>query len=165
MSLGVSVGKGCASLLDYKMRKLSCQNIQFDELWGFIGKKERHVQPNDNPDCGDVWTFCAIDSDTKLVPSFKVGKRTLETANAFVGDVATRMANRIQISEMVAGVCGGCGTGIREDVDYAQIIKTYGPMMNKDRSESKPLRVRLSGERPVLAVPICGLPPPAMLSG
>jgi transposase len=93
MNLGVRVGQGCASLMDRKMRNLSCEHLQFDELWGFIGKKQKHVQAEDNPELGDVWTFCAIDSDTKLVPSFKVGKRTLETANAFVGDVASRMAN------------------------------------------------------------------------
>src|SRR5580692_8231237 len=94
MRLGVRVGKGCTNLLDHKMRNLSCQHLQLDELWGFIGKKERHVLPGDNPQLGDVWTFCAIDSDTKLVPSFKVGKRDHVTANAFVADVASRMANR-----------------------------------------------------------------------
>jgi IS1 family transposase len=61
------------------MRDLRCQRLQFDELWGFIAKKERHVRPDDNPQMGDVWTFCAIDPDTKLVPAFKVGKRTVET--------------------------------------------------------------------------------------
>ena len=84
MNLGVRVGKGCIALLDQKMRGLSCRNLQFDEIWGFIGKKERHLRPDDNPELGDVWTFCAIDSDTKIVPSFKVGKRDSATANAFV---------------------------------------------------------------------------------
>jgi hypothetical protein len=98
MTLGVRVGKGCAALLDAKMRDLPCEHLQFDELWGFIGKKQKHVQQEDNPHLGDVWTFCAIDSDTKLVPSFKVGKRDMATANAFVSDVASRMSNRIQIS-------------------------------------------------------------------
>src|SRR3981081_2739713 len=65
MRLGVRVGQGCAALLDQKMRGLSCQHLQFDELWGFIGKKERHMRPGDDPQFGDVWTFCAIDSDTK----------------------------------------------------------------------------------------------------
>ena len=63
------------TLLDRKMRNLTCRHLQFDEIWGFIGKKERHVRPDDNPSMGDVWTFCAIDSDTKLVPAFKCGKR------------------------------------------------------------------------------------------
>lgn len=98
MYLGVRVGQGCQALLDRKMRDLSIRHLEFDELWGFIGKKERHVRPGDNPQLGDVWTFCAIDADTKLVPSFKVGKRDHVTANAFVADVASRMANRVQIS-------------------------------------------------------------------
>jgi hypothetical protein len=98
MRLGVRVGQGCEELLDSKMRNLSCRHLQFDEIWGFIGKKERHLRPDDNPTLGDVWTFCAIDTDTKLVPSFRVGKRNGATANAFVADVASRMANRVQIS-------------------------------------------------------------------
>src|SRR6266849_9328863 len=98
MRLGVRVGQGCAAVLDEKMRNLSCDHLQLDEIWGFIGKKERHVRPGDDPQYGDAWTFCAIDSDTKLVPSFKVGKRDSATANAFVSDVASRMRNRVQIS-------------------------------------------------------------------
>ena len=126
MRLGVRVGQGCVDLLDSKMRGLSCQHLQFDEIWGFIGKKERHCTEQDNPELGDVWTFCAIDADTKLVPSFKVGKRDADTANAFVSDVAARMKNRVQISSdalraYVEAVEGAFGA----DVDYAQIVKTY----------------------------------------
>lgn len=126
MRLGVRVGKGCAKLLDAKMRDLSCQHLQFDEIWGFIGKKERHCKPDDSLELGDVWTFCAIDSDTKLVPSFKVGKRDSATANAFVADVAGRMKNRVQISSdalraYVEAVEGAFGA----NVDFAQIVKTY----------------------------------------
>jgi hypothetical protein len=82
MRLGARVGKGCQTLLDSKMGDLPCKQLQFDEIWGFIGKKERHCTPDDSPEMGDVWTFCAIDSDTKLVPAFKCGKRDLATANA-----------------------------------------------------------------------------------
>jgi hypothetical protein len=82
MRLGVRIGKGCQSLLDAKMHDLSCQHLQFDELWGFIGKKERHVRPDDNPELGDVWTFCAIDPDTKLVPSFRVTRLTTPRGRA-----------------------------------------------------------------------------------
>ena len=126
MNLGVRVGKGCQSLLDAKMRDLTCERLQFDELWGFIGKKEKHVRHDDNPQLGDVWTFCAIDPDTKLVPSFKVGKRTAETTNTFVSDVASRLANRVQLStdamhSYVNAVEQAFGTA----VDYAQIVKVY----------------------------------------
>jgi len=126
MNLGVRVGQGCANLLDRKMRNLSCEHLQFDELWGFIGKKQKHVQPDDNPDLGDVWTFCAIDSDTKLVPSFKVGKRDMVTANAFVSDVASRMANRIQVStDGLPGYVEAVERAFGMNVDYAQIVKVF----------------------------------------
>jgi hypothetical protein len=82
MNLGVRIGQGCAKLMDAKMRDLTCHFLQFDEIWGFIGKKEKHRMIEDDPTLGDVWTFCAVDAETKLVPSFKVGKRTHVTANA-----------------------------------------------------------------------------------
>src|ERR1051325_9448715 len=99
MNLGVRVGQGCAALLDSKMRDLSCHFLQFDEIWGFIGKKQKHCLPEDDPTKGDVWTFCAIDAETKIVPAFKVGKRDHVTANAFVSDVASRLRNRPQVSK------------------------------------------------------------------
>jgi IS1 family transposase len=126
MRLGVRVGKGCQSLLDRKMRNLPCKQLQFDELWGFIGKKQRHVRPDDNPELGDVWTFCAIDSNTKIVPSFKVGKRDLATANLFVSDVASRMSNRVQISsDALRAYVDAVELAFGANVDFAQIIKTY----------------------------------------
>lgn len=126
MRLGVRVGQGCAAVLDRKMRDLSCTHLQFDELWGFIGKKERHLTAEDDPTLGDVWTFCAIDQNTKLVPSFKVGKRDHYTANAFVADVAARMANRVQISsDALRAYVDAIELSFGSDVDFAQIVKTY----------------------------------------
>jgi IS1 family transposase len=126
MRLGVRVGQGCAKLLDAKMRGLNCRHLQFDELWGFIGKKQRHMRPDDNPTLGDVWTFCAIDSDTKVVPSFKVGKRDTETANAFVSDVASRVTNRVQISsDGLNAYVGAIENAFGADVNFAQVWKKY----------------------------------------
>lgn len=126
MRLGVRVGNGCADLLDRKMQNLTCRQLQFDEIWGFIGKKERHVRPDDNPEYGDVWTFCAIDRDTKLVPSFKCGKRDLATADAFVSDVASRIKNRVQISaDALKAYVDAIEITFGADVDFAQIVKTY----------------------------------------
>jgi hypothetical protein len=73
MRLGVRVGKGCTALMNTEMRNLDCHRLEMDELWGFIGKKDRHVRPGDDPQFGNVWTFCAIDAETKLVPAFRVG--------------------------------------------------------------------------------------------
>jgi hypothetical protein len=60
MRLGVRVGQGCAQLLDQKMRNLDCNRIELDEIWGFIGKKVRHLREDDDPTFGDVWTYCAM---------------------------------------------------------------------------------------------------------
>ena len=79
MRLGVKVGQGCTALMDAKMRNLPCSRLEMDEIWGFVGKKERHVQQGDSLEVGSVWTFCAIDADTKLVPAFKVGDRDAAT--------------------------------------------------------------------------------------
>lgn len=126
MRLGVKVGEGCAAVLDQKMRDLSCQYLQFDELWGFIGKKQRNLRVDDDPQYGDVWTFCAIDSDTKLVPSFKVGKRDSETANAFVKDLAGRMKTRVQVStDALRAYVEAVEQGFGANADYGQVVKTY----------------------------------------
>jgi IS1 family transposase len=126
MNLGVRVGKGCAALLDAKMRDLSCGHLQFDELWGFIGKKNRNVTPEDSPEMGDVWTFCAIDTDTKLVPAFAVGKRDAATANRFALDVASRLANRVQVSTDALIQYGyAMELAFGGNVDFAQVVKVY----------------------------------------
>ncbi|HUE52116.1 MAG TPA: IS1 family transposase [Terriglobales bacterium] len=126
MRLGVRVGKGCETLLDYKMQDLDCRYLQFDELWGFIGKKERHVSVDDNPELGDVWTFCAIDSETKLVPSFKVGKRNSITTAQFVQDVASRMRHRVQVSSDAMHLyVEAMERTFGADVDYGQCVKVY----------------------------------------
>ena len=126
MRLGVRVGQGCAKVLDAKMRDLSCEHLQLDEIWGFIGKKQRNTLVDDSPELGDVWTFCAIDAETKIVPAFKVGKRDHATANAFVSDLAGRLNRRVQISAdglktYIEAIESAFGSG----VDFAQVIKVY----------------------------------------
>jgi IS1 family transposase len=151
MRLGVKVGQGCTALMDETMRDLPCQRLEMDEIWGFVGKKEKHVKVDDPPEVGSVWTFCAIDADTKLVPAFRVGDRDAATANAFLDDVAGRMAGRVQIStdglrayeEAIERSFGG-------DADYGQIIKTYGhESVDGHRRYSQPEFV--SSEKKVVA--------------
>jgi transposase-like protein len=128
MRLGVRIGQGCAKLLDAKMRNLDCNRIELDEIWGFIGKKVRHLREDDDPTFGDVWTYCAIDAETKLVPSFKVAsKRNLPNTVAFISDLASRVNNRIQISSDAMPSYGEAIESVFGlEVDYAQIVKTYG---------------------------------------
>ena len=127
MRLGVKVGQGCTALMDAKMRNLDCHRLEMDEIWGFVGKKERHVRPGDDPQFGNVWTFCAIDADTKLVPAFRVGSdRDANNATAFVLDVADRMKNRVQIStDGLKSYVDAIDWAFGGNVDYGQIIKTY----------------------------------------
>jgi IS1 family transposase len=126
MRLGVKVGRGCTALMDAKMRDLPCKRLEMDEIWGFVGKKERNVRPEDSA-VGSVWTFCAIDADTKLVPAFKVGQRDKATADAFVDDVASRMRTRVQIStDGLRAYVDAVENAFGAEVDYAQIIKSYG---------------------------------------
>jgi IS1 family transposase len=121
------------------MRDLSCRHLEFDEIWGFIGKKERHLRPDDNPQFGDVWTFCAIDADTKLVPAFKVGKQDATTANAFVSDVAGRLRNRVQISSDALRVyVEAVEQAFGANVDFAQIVKAYVFEEGSERHYSAP---------------------------
>lgn len=127
MRLGVRIGQGCARLLDEKMRGLDCKRLELDEVWGYIGKKMRHWQVGDDPTFGDVWTYCAIDADTKLVPAYRVASaRDHYQTTEFIADLASRLNNRVQIStdamnayeEAIEIVFGS-------DVDYGQIVKTY----------------------------------------
>lgn len=122
------VGEGCASLLDDTMRELPCKRLEIDELWAFVGKKQRHVTKEDDATrVGDTWTYVAIDADTKLVPTFLVGKRDEEHTRIFIADVAARLSGRVQISTdglrtYIAAIGASFGTS---GVDYAQVVKSY----------------------------------------
>ncbi len=88
MRLAVRVGQTCEEVMDVMMRGLFCKRIEVDEIWCYVGKKQRHVEPTDDLDTvGDFWTYVAIDSDTKLVPSYHVGKRDGANAYHFINDL------------------------------------------------------------------------------
>src|SRR5271169_4679795 len=91
MRLGVRVGTACAKIQDEKMRGLNCAHVEVDEIWGFIGAKRKIADRVGA--YGDVWTFIALDADTKLIPSFIVGKRDAYHAREFMDDLAGRMSN------------------------------------------------------------------------
>ena len=136
MRLGVKVGQGCAALMDAKMRNLDCHRLEIDEVWGFIGKKESRLKPGDDPQFGNVWTFCAIDAETKLVPSFHVASnRSRETTTVFMRDVASRMRNRLQLStDSLGAYRSAVEAAWGADVDYAQIVKIFG---HEERDEHR----------------------------
>lgn len=127
MRLMVQVGTGCAKLLDDEMRNLGCKRIQVDEIWSYVGKKQRNVASCDNRNLvGDQWTFVAIDPDTKLIPAYRVGKRTKPHAIAFMSDLSERLANRVQISsDALNSYVDAVEQAFGADVDYGQAVKFY----------------------------------------
>ena len=127
MRLMVRVGEGCERLLDQKMRNLTSETIEVDEIWGYVGKKQRHLTDQDDSDrVGDQWTFVAIDADTKVIPCFRTGKRDMATTQAFVDDLASRLRNRVQLSsDGLAAYLWAVESTFGTEVDYAQCIKEY----------------------------------------
>ncbi len=119
------------------MRNLSCNRLELDEIWGFVGKKERNVKMGDAMEVGSVWTWCALDADTKLVPTFMVADRSKASADKFVADVASRMANRVQVTtDGLPAYIAAMEKAFGQDVDYGQIYKTYGTMEFGERRYS-----------------------------
>ncbi len=122
-------GKVCADLHDELVQGVTASRIQCDEVWSFTYAKQKNVATAKAApqEAGDTWTWTALDADTKLIVSSMVGGRDAEYANSFMGDVASRLANRVQMTtdghkaylEAIEGSFGA-------DIDYAQLIKVYG---------------------------------------
>jgi IS1 family transposase len=136
LKLLVALGSACADYQDRTLRNLKCKRIQVDEIWQFVYAKEKNVPADKKGQFGygDVWTFVAIDADTKLVPSFMVGYRDSKTAKILVDDLASRLAGRVQLTsdglkiylEAVEGAFGS-------DIDYAMLVKTYESSQEETR--------------------------------
>ena len=127
MRLIVRVGNACEKIMDSTMRNLSCKDIEVDEVWSFVGKKQRHLTLEDDPNLvGDFYTFIALDPTTKLIPTYRVGKRDLPNAQAFISDLSSRLTNRIQLSsDKLKAYVESVETVFGADIDYGQIVKSY----------------------------------------
>src|ERR1700722_13131867 len=125
MRLMVRVGDGCVVLMDQEMRNLNCQRLQLDELWAFVGMKQKRAsQLPERGEFGDAYTFVALDADTKLVPCFHVGRRTWNDTAIFIDDLRSRIVNRPQITtDAFAAYYGAIRRAFDSQVDSAQILK------------------------------------------
>jgi transposase-like protein/IS1 family transposase len=136
------VGERCEKLMDAKLRDLKCRYVQCDEIWSFVGKKQRQVRKEDGTEVGDQWIFVALDADTKLVASYCVGKRSIANTMAFIGDLHKRLAQQIQLTtdgfhfytKAVPEIFG-------LDVDFAQIVKLFGDFGQHDEGRYSPPRI------------------------
>jgi IS1 family transposase len=126
----VEAGEACLAIHDETVRGVKASRIQCDEIWSFCYAKQKNVATaKDAPEgAGDVWTWTALDADTKLMVSYFVGDRGSESAMILMDDLRARLSNRVQLTtdghkaylEAVEGAFGA-------DVDYAQLVKLYGP--------------------------------------
>ena len=123
-----NMGCACAAYHEANVRNLRVRRIQCDEIWEFVGAKAKNVSPEKKAEgWGDVWTWTAIDADTKLIVSYTLGDRGAETAKAFMEDLASRIINRMQLTTdghrvYVDAVENAFGS----EIDYAMLVKIYG---------------------------------------
>ena len=137
----VDAGKACADYQDKVLRNLPCKRVQADEIWSFCYSKQKNV-PEDKKDrfgYGDVWTWTAIDADTKLIISWLVADRGAKAAMEFISDLSERLSNKVQLTtdghkvylNAVERAFGG-------DIDYAMLVKIYGPDPEAENRYSPP---------------------------
>lgn len=129
LRLLVLAGERCIALTDTQMRNLRCQRIQPDEIWSFVGKKDKNVRVDDPEELGNAWVFVALDAQTKLIPSYFVGKRDRESTYAFLTDLRDRMAEEHRFQITTDGFVfyrKGVEDVFAGQADFAQMIKIYG---------------------------------------
>ena len=125
----VDAGTACALFHDETVRNLNASRIQCDEIWSFCYAKQQHLESAKKPveGAGDVWTWTAIDADTKLIVSWLVGNRDSATAYVFINDLKDRLATRVQLTTDGNRVyLQAVEAAFGSDVDYAMLIKLYG---------------------------------------
>ncbi len=122
-------GAACSEFQSAAFRGLHCKRIQVDEIWAFCYAKQKNVETAKAAPqgAGDVWTWTAIDADTKLMPAWLVGDRSGETARVFISDLANRLVTRVQLtSDGHKAYLQAVEDAFGDDIDYAQLIKVYG---------------------------------------
>lgn len=133
-------GKACAKFHDENVRDVEASHVQADEIWAFCYAKAKNVPgakaaPDD---AGDIWTWTAMDRDSKLMISYTVGDRSQATAREFMFDLAGRLATRIQLTtDGHGGYLKAVTDAFSGDVDYAMLIKQYGDLTGQKGHERK----------------------------
>ncbi|HVN63984.1 MAG TPA: DDE-type integrase/transposase/recombinase [Candidatus Binataceae bacterium] len=142
VKLLADAGNACAEYQDRAFRKLSCKRLQCDEIWSFCYAKQKNVPAEKRGvfGYGDVWTWTAIDADTKLIPCWHVGRRDADSAHDFMTDLSNRLANRVKLTTdgfraYLDAIDGAFGTMI----DYAMLVKIYGTVAEQQARYSPPV--------------------------
>lgn len=139
MKLMVDVGRACSEYQDKHIRNLKSKRIECDEIWSFCHSKKKNV-PDDKVGrfgYGDVWTWTAIDPDSKLIVSYLVGDRSYGTAEQFINDLSLRLANKVQLTTDGYKVyLDAVENAFGVDIDYAMLVKMYGTDENQEKRYS-----------------------------
>ena len=158
----VDAGTACAAYHDATVRNVASKRVQCDEIWAFVYAKQKNVEAaKAAPEgAGDVWTWTALDSDSKLLISYEIGTRDAGTAYEFIHDLKDRLANRVQLTTdghrpYLEAVEDAFGAGI----DYAMLVKIYGEASREERRRYSPAKCLASEKRRIE-----GDPDPAAIS-
>ena len=141
LSLLRRVGDGCDRLLDKMMHGLSCHRLELDEIWAYVGMKQKRAgqYPERREQIGDFYTFVALDAETKLVPCYRVGKRTWTECETFINDLRSRLTVRPQITtDAFPAYYGSIRRAFDSQVDYAQLTKVFASELNTGRGRYSP---------------------------
>ncbi len=164
LKLLVDLGHACSEYQDYALRNLDTRIIEADEIWSFVSSKQKNVPEghDEDPIYGDVWTWTAIDAETKLVPSWLVGERSPADCYTFLADLKSRLKNnRIQLTTDGLGHYATVADALwRDTADFTQLIKTYGNAGNADNEQRYSPAVCTGIETHIMA----GNPDPAHIS-
>lgn len=160
----VEAGETCAAYHDETVRNVGSKDVQCDEIWSFVYAKERNVEAAKSaPEgAGDVWTWTAIDRDSKMILAFEVGDRSAQTARDFMFNLAGRLANRVQLTTDGHGAyLKAVGDAFAADIDYAMLVKLYGEPTGTKGHERKYSPAECTGTK---KEPIFGKPDASRIS-
>lgn len=133
----VDVGSACWKFHDEKVTGLNCKRIQCDEIWSFVYSKEKN-KPQDIENAGDVWTWTAIDADTKLIVGWMVGNRDVDSAVTFMTDIESRLTRKVQLTtDGLHSYLNAVGESFGDNIDFAQLVKMYGKDGSGNSTEKK----------------------------
>lgn len=144
------LGRASSKYMDLHMRNLPCRRLECDEIWSFVYCKNKNVPDSKamDPHVGDMWTWTAICADTKLVPSFWIGGRDAGTARDFMLDLASRLSHRVQLTtDGHQPYLSAVDEAFGNDIDYAMLVKLYGPDASGKGPERKYSPGRCNGRR------------------
>ena len=155
----VEVGTACQMFHDEKVVEVKSRRVQCDEMWSFVYAKQKNAEKTGNSEAGDAWVWVAIDADSRLVVSWFIGKRDADSADIFMGDVASRLTNAVQLTtDGLKTYLDAVENAFDGKISYAQLEKIYGTPERDGRIDKRVQYIGADRKR------ICGNPDPKHIS-